>query len=124
MKNIFKNAVDFLQKFVPQKRFLIDLDTLTQEQFDRAMANPGVCSYSSPCIIGAMLPPTLVARIVTAGDDQTGLPYMDDFFRFKSREDMDRANRLQKLFDRTQVITTHKREAFKEFLPHLDHSKY
>lgn len=45
----------------------LDLTKLTQEQLDRAFANLGSCTYSGPCVLGAMMPASLIKEL--AEDD-------------------------------------------------------
>jgi hypothetical protein len=107
---------------------LLDLDTLTQEQFDRAMANPGSCRYSGPCIIGAMLPQKMIDEIVHGAYDSCSVLSMGAYFLFDGLEALERAQLVQQSFDALssdlEGSRDNARARLKDLLPHLDHSGY
>lgn len=87
----------------------IDIAVLTQEQFDLAMANPGSCKYSGPCIIGAMMPTEFVEYLKTNSSNSYSGAVLDHvdvgvleglgLVKFATDEDRAVASRVQIAFD-------------------------
>lgn len=103
--------------------YVVDLDSLTQEQFDRAMQHTGSCRYSAPCIIGAMLPQDVIDRLVRLDKDEDCIERISRHVIFKDAEQAQRAERIQSAFD-LFGIAEDAPHTLREALPHLDHSGY
>lgn len=110
----------------------LDLDKLTQEQFDRAMANPGSCTYSSPCIIGAMMPNELVERLkdgIMIGNGVRDFTNIRELVRLKvvsfPQDQLTRAFSVQKIFDSLKKSDSHSNNSWrlKELASELPHIK-
>lgn len=79
----------------------IDLSCLTQAMIDEAMPNQGVCSYSSPCIIGALMKPEDRSSLRDQGVDGTGIKYLesDGLVEFTDPDQKKTAMLIQEAFD-------------------------
>ena len=106
------------------KPYIADLDALTQEQFDLAMKNPGTCRYSSPCIIGALLPQEVIDQLMRDDRDETAIGRITEFVIFKDADQAARAARIQIAFDMFFSEEDKARAVLRDELPNLDHSGY
>ena len=93
----------------------LNLDNLTQEMVDEALPNVGECSYSSPCLIGAMMTPQQ-RRYISKDSDYAAVGMCHEI-QFPNKDQASKAERIQVSFDSLR------RETLAELLPHLDFTK-
>lgn len=101
--------------------FHVDLSALTQEQFDRAMQNPGSCSYSGPCILGAMMPDELVATLKDKALDTSSVTRLENlgYVSFEDAKALNKARSVQQAFDWFNSNPLHYGNTLQKLLPHI-----
>jgi hypothetical protein len=77
---------------------LIDLRNLTQEMLEAALPNMGICEYTAPCIIGALVCPK--DRMVLRGWGGGVVGAVDEGIAALPEGQLDDAEALQRAFDR------------------------
>lgn len=79
----------------------LDLRNLTQAHIEEARPNEGRCSYSSPCIIGALMTPEERASLATSDFDLEDITHLvaNGIMTFTTPEQAEQARTIQFAFD-------------------------